>query len=89
MFNVVCDSIHHRLRQLHLLFEVDVEPLHFLVERGAVDAQLASRVLAIPAVGFQGVNDQLPFRTRECRLQIRTCCPSDAVLEREFGAVFN
>jgi hypothetical protein len=47
-----------------LLFALvlDAVLLHLLVERRAVDAQQAGRVLAVPAVGFQGVDDDLPLR---------------------------
>ena len=35
--------------------------LDFLVERGAVDVQLLSRLLAIPTIRLQGRQNDLPF----------------------------
>lgn len=57
---------------LHVLvhrFEVDAVALHFLVQRGPVDPECFGCVLAVPAVGFQCLDDQLSFRLRQRRLQ--------------------
>ena len=37
------------------------EPLHLLVERGAVDAQRLGRDVAVPVVGFEHLADDLPL----------------------------
>ena len=53
-------------------FKINVVTPHFLVQRCAVDSQGACRLLAIPAIGFKRLNDQLAFRLCQCYLQGRT-----------------
>ncbi len=63
--------------------EIDLVPLHFLVQRRAIDAECLGGFLAIPAAGFQSLNDQMSFRFGECRLQRRA-----AQVSFDVGAVF-
>lgn len=51
-----CYTLRHQL-----LFEADAVFLHLLVERRAVDSQRVGGSLAVPAVRFQGIENQLSF----------------------------
>src|SRR5436190_1721893 len=76
-----------RLRlQLDLVLEVDVEPLHLLVERGAVDPERAGRFLTVPAVRLKGLEDQLAFRMNESRLE---GAAAESAAERDVLAGFD
>ena len=43
----------------------EAQPLHLLVERRAVDAELVGRRVAVPAVRFEHVENDLPLRAFE------------------------
>ena len=52
------------------LLELDAVLLHLLVQRRAVDAEHFGRVLAVPAVAFERVENDLPFGVGEGRLEV-------------------
>ncbi len=54
-------ALHHPDFDVRLV--LDVVLLHLLVERRAVDAEQVGGPLAVPAVGLQRFEDELPFRS--------------------------